>query len=331
MDFRIFLLNIFFFLYFISAYTQTDTGQTSQASVIKVKNNIYMLQSEGGNIGLSLGKDGILMVDDHYTEDIKKLQEDINKLSDKPVRFVVNTHFHNDHTAGNPAMAKTGAIIISQEMVRARLLKIINQEKKKISEEMLPMVTFSDEMNIYFNNEKVHIFHVPNAHTDGDAMIYFTQNNVLQMGDLFFNGKYPFIDIENGGTVDGFNQGIQKALSLINKETKIIPGHGPIATYEDLLDAQRLLTVSYKKISQLALLGKTEDEVAKMADITKIYDDKGYGDGFINSESFRRTLFKEATLGQTEKIDRLKSNEEARKKYDQIKKQQESKKGKKEN
>ena len=329
MDFRIFLLNIFFFFYITSAYSQTDTGQASQTSVLKVKNNIYMLQSEGGNIGMSFGKDGIFMVDDHYTDDIKKLQEDIRKISDKPVRFVVNTHFHNDHTAGNPAMAKTGAIIISQELVRSRLIKIINSEKKKISDDILPMVTFSDEMDIYFNNEKIHIFHVPNAHTDGDAMIYFTESNVLQMGDVFVNGKYPFIDIKNGGTIDGFNQGIQKALSLINKETKIIPGHGPIASYEDLVDAQRLLTISYKKISQLALLGKTEDEVAKMNDITQMYDEMGYGDGFINSESFRRTLYKEATLGQAEKQERLKSNEESRKKYDQIKKQQESKKEKK--
>lgn len=325
MNIRIFLLNILFF-FTISAYSQTDTGQASQSTILKVKNNIYMLQSEGGNIGLSFGKDGIFMVDDQYTDDIKKLQEDIKKISDKPVRFIVNTHFHNDHTAGNPAMAKTGAIIISQEMVRARLLELINSEKKKISEEMLPIVTFTDEMNIYFNNEKINIFHVPNAHTDGDAMIYFTESNVLQMGDVFVNGKYPFIDIENGGTIDGFNQGIQKALSMINQETKIIPGHGPIGTYEDLVNAQRLLTISYKKISQLALLGKTEDEVAKMEDITKMYDEKGYGTGFINSESFRRTLFREATLGQSEKEERLKSNDEARKKYDQIKKQQESRK-----
>ena len=328
MGFRL-LLGGFFLLFGFSTFSQTDTGKSSYTKILKVKNNIYMLQSDGGNIGLSFGKDGIFMIDDQFTGDVEQMQKDIKKISDKPVRLVVNTHFHNDHTAGNPMMAKSGAVIFSQEMVRRRLMTVINEGTKKISEDMLPMITFKDDLNFYFNNEKIFVFHVPNAHTDGDAMVYFTGSNVLHTGDVFVNGQYPFIDLENGGSVEGYAEGIQKALTLINQETKIIPGHGAIATYKDLADSQRLLGVTYKKVSQLALLGKTEDEVAKMADLVEIYEAQGYSEGYITAESFLRTLYKEATQGKADKEERLKENEEARKKYEQIKKQQETKKPKK--
>jgi len=324
------LLFISFFLLFgFSTFSQTDTGKATYTKMLKVKNNIYVLQSDGGNIGLSIGKDGIFMVDDQFTDDIEQMQEDIKKISDKPVRFVVNTHFHSDHTAGNPLMAKTGAVIFSQEMVHQRLKTVINEGGKKISDDMLPMVTFTNDLSFYFNNEKIFVFHVPNAHTDGDAMVYFTGSNVLHTGDVFVNGQYPFIDLENGGSVGGYAEGIQKALTLINQDTKIIPGHGPLATYKDLADNHRMLGVTYKKVGQLALLGKTEDEVAKMKDLTEIYDTKGFTEDYTTAESFIRTLYKEATQGRADKQERLKENEEARKKYEQIKKQQESKNPKK--
>ena len=330
MSYRLLLVS-FFLLLGSSSFSQTDTGKATYTKMLKVKNNIYVLQSDGGNIGLSIGRDGIFMIDDQFTDDVKQMQEDIKKISDKPIRFVVNTHFHNDHTAGNPLMAKSGAVIFSQEMVRQRLKTVINKGPKKISDEMLPMVTFKDELSFYFNNEKIYIFHVPNAHTDGDAMVYFTGSNVLHTGDIFVNGQYPFIDLENGGSVKGFAEGIQKALGLINQETKIIPGHGSLAGYKDLEDSHRMLGVTLKKIGQLALLGKTEDEVAKMNDLTEIYEAKGYTEGYVTAESFLRTLYKEATQGRAKKKERLKENEEARKKYEEMKKQQESKRPRKNN
>lgn len=328
MVYRLLLLSVFM-LFGAATFSQTDTGKATYTKMLKVKNNIYVLQSDGGNIGLSFGKDGIFMIDDQFTDDIEQMQEDIKKISDKPIRFVVNTHFHNDHTAGNPIMAKAGAIIFSQEMTRKRLETVINEGGKKISDNMLPMATFKDELSFYFNNEKIYVFHVPNAHTDGDAMVYFTNNNVLQTGDVFVNGQYPFIDLENGGSVKGYAEGIQKALQLINQNTKVIPGHGPLATYKDLSDNQRMLGVTYKKVVQLALLGKTEDEVANMKDLTEDYRANGYTDGYITAETFIRTLYKEATQGRAGKAERLKDNEEARKKYEEIKKQHESKKSRK--
>lgn len=315
-----------FLLLGIFSFSQTDTGKENFTKMIKVKNNIYMLQSDGGNIGLSFGKDGIFMVDDQFTQDVEEVQKEIKKISDKEVRFVFNTHFHNDHTAGNAMMAKAGAIIFSQEMVRTRLIKASTEGKKKLSDDVLPMFTFKEEMNIYYNNEKITIFHLPNAHTDGDAMVYFEGSNVLQTGDLFFNKEFPFIDLENGGSVEGYIKGMEKGLSMINNETKIIPGHGPLATYEDYSENLRLLDILFKKVKQLALLGKTENEVVNMKDLTSDYKAKGYSAGFVDDESFLRTLYKEAAQNKEDKEQRIKENEEARRKYEEIKKKQEGKK-----
>lgn len=316
----------FFLLFGIHSHSQTDTGKENFTKMLKVKNNIYMLQSDGGNIGMSFGKDGIFMVDDQFTEDIEELQKEIKKIGDKEVRFVVNTHFHNDHTAGNTMMAKAGAVIFSQEMVRTRLVNTSNDGKKKLSDDVLPMITFKEELNFYFNNEKIEVFHLPNAHTDGDAMVYFSGSNVLQTGDLFFNLEFPFIDLNNGGSVEGYIKGIQIALSRINTETKIIPGHGPLATYKDFAENLRLLDVLFKKVKQFALLGKTEDEVANMKELTDEYKAKGYSPRFVDTDSFIRTLYKEATQSKEDKELRKKENEEAKRKYDEIKKKQGSKK-----
>ncbi len=325
MNTKLFLSGLIFFFGF-STFSQNDSGNPTAPKISKVKNNIYVLQSDGGNIGVSFGKDGIFMIDDQFSGDREELNREIKKISEKPIRFVVNTHFHNDHTAGNPKMAKEGAVIFAQEKVRERLITVINEEKRKVSDNMLPMVTFTKDLSFYFNNEKIYVFHVPNAHTDGDVMVYFTGSNVLQTGDVFVNGLFPFIDVENGGTVLGYLQGIQQAISIIDQETKIIPGHGPMATYKDLVNAQRLLEVIYKKVGQLVVLGKTEEEVTKSKELTKEYDAMGYSNGFVNSESFLRTLYNEASQRTESKEERLKKNEEALQKYEQIKKKHDSKK-----
>ncbi|QAA81940.1 MBL fold metallo-hydrolase [Aequorivita sp. H23M31] len=328
MGFRLSVV-LFFLLSGIASISQTDTGKETYTKMLKVQNNIYVLQSDGGNIGLSFGKDGIFMVDDFFSGNVEQMQKEIKKISDKPVRFVVNTHFHNDHSGGNPILAKEGATIFSHELVRERLMKVMNEGAKKLSEDLLPMVTFEEKINFYFNNEKIVVFHVPNAHTDGDVMVYFTQSNVLQTGDVFVNGQYPFIDLKNGGSVKGYEAGIQKALALINQQTKIIPGHGPISTYKELENNLRLLSVTYKKVTQQVLLGKTEDEVANMKELTDTYNESGYKPGYVTADDFIRTLYKDASSGSSEKKERLKENEDARKKYEQIKRQQESKKKKK--
>lgn len=285
-----------------------------------------MLQGKGGNIGLSFGNDGVFMIDDQFAEHIEQIQKEISKVSDKPVRFLVNTHFHEDHTGGNVAMTKNGTVIFSQENVRKRLQAMIRREIKKIPEEALPLVTFSEDLTFYFNGEKIYVFHVHNAHTDGDAMVYFTDSNVLHTGDVFFNGKYPFIDIENGGSLKGSIEGLEKALLIINEDTKIIPGHGAVGTYKDLQKSVNMLSTTYKRVYANYINKKTEDEVIKMADLTKEYDAEGYGTGFISTEAFLRMIYKSAALDRKSIEDNAEKNKQAREKVEKMMNEQEPKK-----
>ncbi len=312
------ILNTVFLFSVLTAFAQSDNGEKTHLKLIKVNNKIYVLQGNGGNIGLSFGNDGVFMIDDQFAEDIEQIQEEIKKVSDKPVRFLVNTHFHGDHTGGNAAMAKTGAIIFSQENVRTRIQGIIRRETKKIPEEALPLVTFSEDLTFHFNGEKIYVFHVHNAHTDGDAMVYFTDSNVLHTGDVFFNGKYPFIDIENGGSLKGSIEGLGKALLVINEDTKIIPGHGNVGTYKDIQKSEDMLAFVYKRVYANYINKKTEDEVAKMTDITKEYDDEGYGAGFISTEAFLRMIYKSVAAERKSIENNAEKNKQAREKVEKM-------------
>ncbi len=309
---------------FLTVYSQTDTGNKFNTKLIKVNNKIYMLQGKGGNIGLSFGNDGIFMIDDQYAEGIEQIQKDIKTISKNPIQFLVNTHFHGDHTGGNAVLAQQGTIIFSQENVHARLQGMIAEEKKKIPQEILPVVTFSEDLTFHYNGEKIYVFHVHNAHTDGDAMVYFTDSNVLHTGDVFFNGKYPFIDTDNGGSIQGYIDGIGKALLLINEDTKIIPGHGDVGTYKDLQKASYMLSIIYKRVTTHYINKKTEEEVAQMKDITKEFDDLGYGDGFISTEAFLRTVYKEVAKERSPIDKNAEKNRQAREKLEKMQEKQNS-------
>lgn len=316
-----FILNTILLFSVSTVFAQTDGGQKVNTKLIKVTNKVYMLQGKGGNIGLSFGKDGVFMIDDQYADGIEQIQNEIKKVSDQPVRFLVNTHFHGDHTGGNPAMAETGTVIFSQENVRNRLQDVIAKETKKIDEEALPIVTFAEDLTFYFNGEKIYVFHVHNAHTDGDSMVYFTGSNVLHTGDVFFNGKYPYIDTANGGSLKGYIAGLEKALLVINEDTKVIPGHGDMGSYKDLRDTIEMLSILYKRVYNLYLNKKTEEEIIKTTDLTKEYDDKGFGNGFIKTEAFLKMIYKEVAQEAGAGVeDREARNKEAMKKYKEIEK-----------
>ncbi|MEH6763863.1 MAG: MBL fold metallo-hydrolase [Aequorivita antarctica] len=319
------ILNTAFLFFVLTAFAQTDTGKKVSTKLIKVNNKIYMLQGNGGNIGLSFGNDGIFMIDDQFAEDIEQIQNDIKEVSDKPVRFLVNTHFHGDHIGGNAAMAQTGTVIFSQENVRNRIQEMIRKETKKIPQEALPLVTFSEDLTFHFNGEKIYVFHIHNAHTDGDAMVYFTNSNVLHTGDVFFNGKYPFIDIDNGGSLIGCIEGLEKARLIINEDTKVIPGHGNVGTYKDLIKTMDMLSTVYKRVYANYINEKTEDEVAKMTDITKEYDDEGYGAGFISTEAFLRMIYKSVALERKSIENNAEKNSQAREKVEKMIKEHEQK------
>ncbi|CAM3262649.1 MBL fold metallo-hydrolase [Aequorivita lipolytica] len=314
------------FLFTVSiAFSQTDDGRKLSTKLIKVDNKIYMLQGKGGNIGLSFGNDGVFMIDDQFAEHIEQIQDDIKTISDKPVQFLVNTHFHGDHTGANAVMAQTGTIIFSQNNVRTRLEEMRESEKKKIPSEMLPMITFSEDMTFHYNGEKIYVFHVHNAHTDGDAMVYFTNSNVLHTGDVFFNGKYPFIDTENGGSVKGVIEGLSKAKLIINEDTKIIPGHGNVGSYSDLQKTIDMLSNTYKRVARSYINKNTEEEVMKMTDLTKAYDAEGYGDGFITTEAFIKMLYGEVAKERSSIDSNDEKNRKALEKIEQMKKERSEK------
>ncbi len=278
-------------LFQFSAQAQTPFDDIT-IKTIKITDNIYMLKGAGGNIGLSVGKDEVFIIDDQFAPLSNKIIATIKKLSDKPFKFLVNTHHHGDHTGGNANMANQGATIIAHNNVRHRLKTTPNRQGKFSPEAALPIITFNDKINIFVNGEQVLVFHAENAHTDGDALLYFTNSNVLHTGDTYFNDKYPFIDIKSGGSVNGYINAFKNALLVIDENTAIIPGHGDLSNKADYENYLNVLTTLKKRILEAIKNGKTEDEVASDTSITKPFDDLGMGDGFINSKNIRRTFYK---------------------------------------
>ena len=253
----------------------------------QLSNTVYMLTGQGGNIGLSVGEDGVFMIDDQFAPLTPKIIEAIKKLSDKPIQFLVNTHFHGDHTGGNENIAKQGAKIIAHDNVYKRL----NASEAGTPKDALPIITFNDKLHIHINGEDVLVFHADNAHTDGDALLYFPSSNVLHTGDTFFNKRYPYIDLNSGGSINGYIEAVKKALILVDDETKIIPGHGTLGTKKDYQFFLSMLEDLKAKVLAEIALGKTEEDVAANTNITKTYDDLGYSWAFINSERIRRTFY----------------------------------------
>lgn len=270
----------------ISTLAQAQRFDKVEITTTKLTEQTYMLEGAGGNIGISIGDDGVFVIDDQFAPLSEKILAAIKSLSDKPLKFLVNTHYHGDHTGGNENMKKAGATIIAHDNVKKRLVE------KQTSKEALPVITFNDKLNLSINNESIAIFHVANAHTDGDSLLYFTESNVLHTGDTFFNGRYPYIDLNSGGSVKGYIEAVKKGLILINDDTKIIPGHGKLANKKDYKIFLKMLKTLQNSIQKAIDEGKTEDEVKNDNSITKAYDDLDYGSGFINNEKIRLTFYK---------------------------------------
>jgi len=273
------------FLVLLISLSVSAQNKESIIEVQKVSESIYMLVGDGGNIGVSVGDDGVLIIDDKYAPLTEKIVSALKAISDKPIKYVVNTHHHGDHTGGNENLAKLGATIIAHDNVRKHLE---NDGSKK----SLPVITFNDKLNVFINGEQVIVFHLSNAHTDGDATLYFTESNVLHTGDIYFNGMYPYIDLNNGGSINGCIEAIKQSLILIDDETKIIPGHGPESNKEEYQTTLSMLEILKANVLAEIKAGKSEDEVANNNKITETYDDLGYSWGFINSEKIRRTFYK---------------------------------------
>ena len=254
---------------------------------VKLSEQVYMLVGGGGNVGVSVGDDGVFVIDDKYAPLTPKIVAAIKNLTDKDVKFLANTHHHGDHTGGNANMKNLGATIIAHDNVRLNMKMGDNESNK----DGLPIITFNDKLSLYINGEKVSVFHVDHAHTDGDAMLYFNDSNVLHTGDVYFNNMYPYIDLNSGGSINGYIEAVKKGLEAINDDTKIIPGHGKVSNKAEYKTFLTMLETIKMKVMEEINKGKTEDEVAADTSITKTYDDLGYSWAFINSEKIRRTIY----------------------------------------
>jgi glyoxylase-like metal-dependent hydrolase (beta-lactamase superfamily II) len=248
---------------------QLDFAQnfdTVQIKTNKITESIYFLEGSGGNIGVIMGKDGIIIIDDQFAPLTAKIKSALAAISDKPVRFVINTHFHGDHVGGNENFGGEGAIIVAQENTRRRLstdqfLAAFKAEQKAYPYDALPKVTFTESLTFHVNGETVQVFHVKNAHTDGDAIIYFKESNIYHTGDVFVRYGLPFIDNSNGGSIDGMIKGVDQIISLTNDQSKIIPGHGALATKKDLIEYRNMLKTIRDRVAGLRKQGKTLKEI----------------------------------------------------------------------
>jgi cyclase len=217
------------------AAAQQDFSKV-QIKVTKVAGSVYMLEGAGGNIGVSVGEDGIVIVDDQFAPLAEKIQAALRQITDKPVRFVINTHWHFDHTGGNAYFQKQGPII-AQENVRERLKKganLLGMDIKPAPKEALPIITFNDRATVHLNGEDIRAIHFPHGHTDGDAVIFFPQSNVVHMGDDFVTYGFPFIDLASGGSARGMIAAVEKVMATVAADAKVIPGHGPLSNVADL-------------------------------------------------------------------------------------------------
>ena len=207
---------------------QDDRFANVTIETVPVTGNISMLIGSGGNIGVSTGSDGLLIIDDQYAPLAAKIRAALSQLGSDTPKFLLNTHFHGDHTGGNADFG-TASIIIAHENVRGRLVAGDSPGSA------LPVITFDDDVTVHFNGENITLIHMPRGHTDTDSVVMFEDSNVIHMGDHFFNGGFPFVDLASGGTVQGYISNLEKALSWIDDDTSVIPGHGPLGTKADLL------------------------------------------------------------------------------------------------
>lgn len=248
-----------------SGVARTD-GDVPAMKRTNVSKGIYMLRDVSGNTAVLTGKDGVLLIDGKLPGVVPELKRQIQRLTTQPIRFVINTHWHQDHTGNNEQLVAEGAQIIAQHNTRKRMseeqyLEVFNRRVPPSSAGALPAQTFGDDMYLHINGQELHLFHAPAAHTDGDCVVHFTQANVIHTGDVFSNGRYPYIDTSAGGSIDGMIAAVDRILELADDETKLIPGHGELAGREDLVAYREMLSAVRQRVTELIEAGKGLDEI----------------------------------------------------------------------
>ena len=272
-----------------------------EIKVQQLTEHVYMLEGRGGNIGLSIGDDGVFMIDDQFAPLTPAILDAISKLTDLPVKFVLNTHWHGDHTGGNENLGNAGAIIVAHDKVRERMSteqfrELIGGRTPPSPESAWPTVTFNDRISFFMNDDEIQAFHVDPAHTDTDSMIYFSAADVLHMGDIFFNKRFPFIDVDLGGSVDGTIRAANLALAMTTEETKIIPGHGPLASRQDLIDYRDILLTVRNSVAELIHQENTLEQVLA-AQLTESLNET-WNWNFINGDRLVELIYADLSKDQ---------------------------------
>ena len=277
---------------YVLTFAQTDYSKV-EIKATKISGNVYMLEGAGGNIGVSVGPDGILIVDDQFAPLADKIKAALKTLGEGKLKFILNTHWHGDHTGGNAQFGRD-APIIAHDNVRKRLSteqrsEIFKQTTPPSPKEALPVITFDQSLSVHFNGEEIKVIHYPHGHTDGDSVIFFTTSNVVHLGDDFFAGRFPFVDLESGGSVQGLTKNIEEIIPKIPAGARLIPGHGPISGVEELKAYHRMLVETTALVQKQIAAKKPLDQIKKEGLPAEW---KSWGEGFVKTDLWIEIVYR---------------------------------------
>ena len=292
---KLILTTIFALLIGLTVFAQNEFDTVSIRPV-KVSGQIYMLKGAGGNIGVMIGQDGTIMIDDQFAPLSNKINGAIKTLDPGDIRFLINTHLHGDHSGGNENFKHMGVTVVAHDEVRARMAREkIDQATKKVTPprdaDALPVITFSNKLNFHLNDEDIELIHFDPAHTDGDVAVHFIKANVYHMGDMFVTYGYPFIDYSNGGSINGFISSLNKLLPMMDDNTKIIPGHGEVCTKADVVVFRDRLADIRDQVAMALKKGKKTEDMSGLPIASKY--DTDWGKGFVKGKDFVMTVAEE--------------------------------------